>query len=217
MEKVYLDLERHNVNAAELAGASWDGKKGKWFLLTENLRNWKYPENLRNLKDDREYMGNLLCVDLIPNPCWGKNIEQLIGAGIPSAGGLASQALKDGRLAASQTKFDLLGNCVNIRVNYICEFCKTRTGLVTVGKWEYDESTKIRFLRRLIGLCGLCVDVTHIGRASIYGKRDEAINHLKNVRNFTQAQANQHIHEAFNLWRIRNEINWYSDISILDF
>jgi hypothetical protein len=68
-----------------------------------------------------------------------------------------------------------------------CEACgqaaDTPTGrrLEAHERWIYDEPTGLQALRQLICLCNQCHTVTHFGLASIKGKDQEALDHLRTV------------------------------------
>jgi hypothetical protein len=153
------------------------------------------------LGEDRTFGGNDLFVDLIPRSCWFSNVRTCI---------LVSD-------------WDKLRHYVYERVNYVCECCLINTkesnengNLEAHERWEYDDVNKIQTLKRIVALCHQCHQTTHIGLAGIKGKKDEAVAHLKKVRNFTDVECEIHIKNAFSLWSERNKYNWDLDLSLIE-
>lgn len=137
-----------------------------------------------------------LTVDLVPRDQWGSNL---------------SQALKGKR-------WDTLRKETYRRANNRCEVCGG------VGKqhpvdahevWEYDASSKMQRLVRLIALCPACHEVKHFGRAVVIGRQNEAAAHLAEVNGWGPAEVRRHVMEAMAEWEARNEIDWTLDLSIL--
>ena len=153
--------------------------------------------------EDRTFGGDTLFVDLIPSSCWFKNARKNIHP-------------KD---------WDRVRHHVYSRNNYTCECCKVDTSISTFGRpkirldaherWEYNEETKIQRLVRLVALCEHCHNVTHIGLAGKLGKTDEAKHHLASVTGWSPKVIDDHIDEAFKLWKERNKISWSLDLSLL--
>jgi hypothetical protein len=151
--------------------------------------------------EDRTFGGNDLFVDLIPRSCWFSNVRTCIRS----------------------SDWDKLRHYVYERVNYVCECCLTNTKETIINgnleaheRWEYDYANKIQRLKRIVALCHQCHQTTHIGLAGIKGKKDEAVAHLKKVRNFTDVDCDVHIKTAFSLWSERNKYNWILDLSLIE-
>ena len=75
--------------------------------------------------------------------------------------------------------------------------------------------TQTQKLVRLIGLCKPCHLVTHIGFAKISGKEQEALEHLKNVRNFNLEELRENVDIAYAIWIERNQFDWDLDLSLI--
>lgn len=151
--------------------------------------------------EDRSFGGNNLFVDLIPRSCWFSNVRTCI----------------------IKTDWDKLRKYVYERVDYICECCLINTNETNINgnleaheRWEYDDINKIQKLKRIVALCHQCHQVTHIGLAKIKGKKDEAVSHLKKVRNFNDIDCEMHIKNAFSLWSERNKYDWTLDLSLIE-
>ena len=151
--------------------------------------------------EDRNFGGNYLFVDLIPKSCWFTNVRSCI----------------------CSSDWDKLRHYIYERVNYTCECCLTNTKENTMNgyleaheRWEYDDVNKIQRLKRIVALCHQCHQSTHIGLATIKGKKAEATTHLQKVRNFTNIETNLHIKNAFSIWSERNKCNWNLDLSLIE-
>lgn len=82
-------------------------------------------------------------------------------------------------------------------------------------RWSYDDKNKIQKLVRIVALCHQCHQSTHMGLAGIRGKEDEAIEHFKSVRGFTDKQLAEHRKCAGELHIKRSKTNWELDISLI--
>jgi hypothetical protein len=82
-------------------------------------------------------------------------------------------------------------------------------------RWQYDDTEKVQKLMRLVALCNKCHQSTHFGLASLLGKSEEATQHLKQERGFTDGQVELHINDAFSLYRERSKHNWKLDITLI--
>ena len=199
--KVYLAVSFSENEQAKQLGARFDWDTKKWYTWSDNSNldklqeQWKInTEPVILTGEDRTYGGNDLFIDLIPQTCWFTNV----------------------RYCTDSRDWDRLRNHVYSRVNNTCECCHNKTNDIEAHeRWHYDADTKTQKLVRLVALCNMCHTTTHMGLAQIRGKGDEALEHLKQVRNFTQEEVIEHKNQAFQVWRERNEIEWNLDLSLL--
>lgn len=202
--KVYLDVPFEEKEEAKKLGAKWDDNTRQWYapngeIELINNKKWQINNNPLNLiGEDREYMGNELFVDLIPSTCWFTNV----------------------RYCVHPNEWDRLRQHIYSRVNYLCECCgvdskETGQQLEAHERWEYNIENNTQKLIRLVALCHECHRVTHIGKAQLDGELKEAVKHLQKVRGFTIEDCDNHIQEAYKLWRIRNEREWELDLSLI--
>ena len=197
----YLEVPYSEKDKAKLLGAKWDSSLKQWYTENDNknlsllLNEWQVNNEQVILKgEDRTYGGNDLFVDLIPTSCWFKNVRSSI----------------------HRKDWDRVRKHIYDRVNFICECCNEHnTRLEAHERWDYDNITKTQKLMRLIALCHKCHEVTHMGLAQIRNREVEAIDHLKNVRNFSDNECILHIKEAFDKWSQRNKYKWSLDISLI--
>jgi len=102
-----------------------------------------------------------------------------------------------------------------------CEACghgenrATQRWLEAHERWEFDDHTTVQALRRLILLCSWCHQATHMGLAEIRGRGQEAFDHLCTITGMSEDQAQDHIDDAYALWRARNTRDWALDLRIL--
>jgi len=147
--------------------------------------------------EDRNFGGNNLCIDMIPQKCWFNNVRKHIKA----------------------SNWNILRNFIYNRVDNKCECCNVlktaENPLEAHERWDYDNINKIQKLIRLVALCRKCHLSTHMGYANVTGRRKEARQHLMEVRNFTEEEFEKHYEEVGNLWVIRNNIDYILDISLI--
>ena len=200
--KSYLEVPFEEKDEAKELGAKWDPEIRKWYAPDmESLlfEKWKInTDPVILLGEDRNYGGNKLFIDLIPNTCWFTNVRSCVHP-------------KD---------WDRLRKYVYERVNYICEGCNIDTQnsniiLEAHERWDYNEETQTQKLVRIVALCRNCHESTHIGLAGLNGKGYEAKEHIKKVRKFTEQEYQKHENDAFEIWRRRNTIHWELDLSLI--
>jgi hypothetical protein len=205
--EIILQVPYCDKNEAKHLGAKWNSIKKYWFCFENSnnkiilLNKWGIntsPITFEN--EDRSFCGNDLFIDLIPSSCWFSNVRSCIHP-------------KD---------WDRVRKYIYERVNYCCECCGINTiedntnGIIEAHeRWYYIEISKIQKLMRIVALCHQCHQSTHMGLAGILGKTDEAVQHLKRVRNFTDTDYNTHKRESFDLFKKRSQINWKLDISLI--
>lgn len=100
-----------------------------------------------------------LTIELVPNPCWEKNVRALVSA----------------------REWQRIQKAVFDRAAGICQVCGWQGNLHCHEVWRYDESTGIQTLETFIALCGFCHEVKHIGFANLHGRYRQAIAHLARV------------------------------------
>lgn len=113
--------------------------------------------------------------------------------------------------------WDLLRKDCYKKAFYKCEICsgKGKKWPVECHEiWSYKNKTQK--LERLIALCPQCHQVQHAGLATIRGKSEEVISQLMKVNKITRDNALEHYHEAFEIWKKRNKINWHLDTTNID-
>ena len=138
--------------------------------------------------------GKVLNIELIPRTSFFKNL----------------------RSELSQAKWDELRRTIYQKADYKCEVCRGRGNKHPVECheiWDYAGSKQT--LTGLIALCPKCHMVKHWGLTRLRGKEKVAYTHLKQVNNWNDQQAQQHIKEAFELWHQRNGTKWELDLEWL--
>ncbi len=206
MSIIYLSVSHNEKGEAKNLGCKFDFDIKKWYMYLNSinkeqiLKKWKVYKAITELiGEDRNFGENDLFVDLIPRSCWFTNVRSCI----------------------KQCEWDRLREYVYNRVNYICECCKINVKntnnlrLEAHERWYYDDNTRTQKLMRLVALCNLCHQSTHMGLARIRRKEDESKLHLQKVRNFTENECEVHISNAFSIWNERNKYTWKLDLSLI--
>jgi|GEM_PF-394288 len=195
---IFLDVPYKEKDIAKKLGAWWHSGERRWYAPKgekELIERW--PCSLKEINhfpgEDTNFGGNLLFVDLIPRSCWFTNVRYCI----------------------KREDWDRVRSFVYRRAKYRCEACGIQDKLEGHERWFYDDKSKVQQLKRIITLCTDCHEVTHMGLAQIRGRGDEAFKHLMAVRKWSKRETDQHIEEAFELWRLRNQYDWQLDLSII--
>ncbi|MGC8732431.1 MAG: hypothetical protein ACP5RC_09255 [Halothiobacillaceae bacterium] len=136
---------------------------------------------------------NDLRIDLIPRTAWFSNL----------------------RSELPRREWDLARRKAYSLANDRCEACggRGRKWPVEAHKqWNFDESTGVQTLTRILALCPDCHAATHYGLAEIRGQAAAARRHLMRVNRWTEFQVDSHIHQAFVDWHRRSLRPWTLDV-----
>lgn len=158
--------------------------------------------------EDRTLGGSSLYVDLIPTTCWGTAGRTTL---------------------ASQNEWVRVRKMVYQRAGNACEICgKTRESLAAADvaprlhaheRYSYKKvrGRRIQRLERLVCLCVLCDEVTHIGRASMAGGKYflRAKEHAKSFNGWSDRKFDKHLKAAKKLWVRRSKYEWELDVTVL--
>jgi hypothetical protein len=83
-------------------------------------------------------------------------------------------------------------------------------------RWSYDEQKALQTLQTVIAVCRPCHEVIHIGRAQLFGRGMDAMEHFKKVNNCSQMDFHAALAEANEEYFRRNRVEgWVTDISWL--
>jgi hypothetical protein len=129
---------------------------------------------------------NILYIDLTPKPLWN------------------NKAISD---------FDSIKKKL-LEKHDKCEICEETKNLNVSIRWKYDDEKHIQKFIKFIVMCELCNFASHLGYASIVGKRIDAEQHLKKIRNWDDDTLDDNIDDAFYIWNVRSKYNWTTDISL---
>jgi len=120
---------------------------------------------------------------------------------------------KNLRSELTSTKWDLLRKDSYKQANYCCEICsgKGRKWPVECHEiWLYENG--IQTLTGLISLCPSCHETVHMGLAQIRGRDGIAKKHMMKINEWSEAQVDAHVDDAFRIWQERSRIPWVLDI-----
>jgi len=201
MEKIYLTVPYANKDDAKKIGAKWDAERKTWYTdsnnknLQELIKIFPPEVEIEFIGEDRNFGGNFLYVDLIPQNCWFKSAWRCVSA----------------------IDWENIKKTTVKRANNICECCGEPSikSLEVHERFSYDDDNKIQKLERLIALCNDCHTATHMGRARVKDIEEQAKQHLQKVRGFNEKEVNKHIDNAELVYKKRSDINYQLDLSLL--
>jgi hypothetical protein len=141
----------------------------------------------------------ILTIELVPTTAWFKNV----------------------RSEVTPTQWDILRRRCYAQATFKCEVCGGRGKKWPVEAhevWDYNDTTHVQKLVRLIALCPQCHAVKHIGRSQATSKAagERALKHLMKVNEWPRGRANAYIQECYEVWSERSQYEWDLDISWLD-
>jgi hypothetical protein len=203
MDRIWLDVPFSDKDQAKAAGARWDPDGRRWYAPRPGmpgLARWAALPDLLDLLpgEDRAY-GVGLFAEPIPSTAWWTHARYCI----------------------AERDWERVRRLVMTRAGRRCEACgrgedrEGGTRMEAHERWVFDVATRTQRLRRLVCFCSDCHTVTHFGLAQLRGVADQALMHLREVTGMSGAEAEQHVADAFALWRRRSEILWDLDLGIL--
>ncbi|WIM93135.1 DUF5710 domain-containing protein [Actinoplanes oblitus] len=201
--RIWLDVPFEDKDEAKRNGARWDATAKRWYApgaAAGGLARWAAKPPVSELlpHEDRG-LGSGLFVDLVPSSCWFTNVRSCV----------------------APADWERLRRMIVTRAGGRCEVChagpdpSAKVWLEAHERWTFDAASRVQRLGRLICLCTPCHTVTHFGLAGLRGRDREAFSHLVAVTGMTEAQAREHVEDAFRQWRERSRITWSLDLSML--
>jgi hypothetical protein len=202
--KTYLAVPFAEKDQAKALGARWDAAERAWYVpATRDLApfaKWNVAPLTELPGEDRAFGGSHLFVDLVPRSCWFTNVRS----------GVVPQ------------DWERLRRLVTGRVLNRCEVCRAdgRRGpsLEAHERWDYvqGDAGPVQVLRRLVGLCQACHEVTHYGLAGVRGRAPQALLHLQRVNGWDAGSCELHVEAAFEEWHARNRVAWRLDLGLIE-
>ena len=193
----YINVPYKDRKLVKTLGGCWDNKLKKWYCEEDNELCSLYDEykEINIIGEDREFGSNKLYIDMIPKTSYFKNVRMLF----------------------SDSDWNLIRHHIYERVNNRCECCgcKRSKYLDAHERWEFNNETKTQKLVRIIALCRLCHSATHYGHSKRTKNMDKINMHIKKINNYTDEELDNHIKDAYNLWKERNKVKWNLDFSII--
>lgn len=149
--------------------------------------------------EDRTFGGGLI-VDLIPESAFRQSVKREL----------------------SPYWWRRLSRGARKRADWRCEICgdpedATQNRYLSCHeRWDWQEDRGVQWLARLMALCVSCDAVTHLG-FYLVDHDDDSIPraHLAKARGWSEEQVDEHIRQAWDLWRHRSQFEWTMDLSIL--
>jgi len=212
---IYLSISYDQKDDAKAMGAKWDPEKKLWYApdssfakLIEtyqplvgkekkvySVRKLEANEPVRNvflLGEDRTYGGDQLFVDLLP---------------------------KDSSITLKRTledsEYSKLRNIVVKRVAYKCEICNTEClskdnkYLQLCERFSYSMEKQVQKLERIVAMCKECFQTVRLLDKGI------ALSRLIEINQTDKEDAKQHIFDAYEIWKVRSNIKWTVDLSVV--
>jgi hypothetical protein len=135
-----------------------------------------------------------LAVELIPKPCWGKNL----------------------RNALPRAKWEQLSDQVRTQYNQRCGICGASGKLHCHERWRYDETAFVQRLDGLIALCELCHQAKHMGRTATLAREgvldyNRVVEHFCQVNKCSRGSFDIYLSEEYADWDWRNKHEWRTD------
>ena len=212
---IYLSISYDQKDDAKAMGAKWDPEKKLWYApdssftkLIEmyqplvgkekkvySVRKLEANEPVRNVflvGEDRTYGGDQLFVDLLP---------------------------KDSSITLKRTledsEYSKLRNIVVKRVAYKCEICNTEClskdnkYLQLCERYSYSMEKHVQKLERIVAMCKECFQTVRLLDKGI------ALSRLIEINQTDKEDAKQHIFDAYEIWKVRSNIKWTVDLSVV--
>jgi hypothetical protein len=195
---IYLNIPYSDKKIAKQYGGVWDKHCKRWFCENENNELCNLYERYKDitiLGEDRTFGGNELYIDMIPKTSYFKNVRNIF----------------------NNSDWNLIRHHIYERTGYKCECCgiKRFKYLEAHERWIYDYDTSTQKLIRIIALCRMCHYSTHYGHSKKTKEIEKIHQHLKKVKKINDIELENHIKEAYDIWKERNKIKWNIDISII--
>lgn len=201
-DRVYLIVSYDEKEDAKALGAKWDKTKKQWYAPYAEpslVERWGvHARSLTELKgEDRAFQGSDLCIAFQPkSSSWCRKIQYAIH--------------KSDRERVQDFVFG--------RVHRTCETCGVQDVEMEYhmhGRWTYDTTSNTQRLVRLMALCEKCYECTHFGTAHYNGRRDEARQHLRKIRKWSENECQTHVDVAYQSLDTLNRTKWTVDLSLL--
>ena len=137
-DRLWLEVPYDEKDLAKAAGARWDPHQRCWYAPrpTDQLHRWAARPPLPELLpgEDRNFGGDALFVDLVPDSCWFTNVRSCV----------------------SKRDWDRLRTMIYRRAGHRCEICgagrepAAQVWLEAHERWSYEFATRTQHLVRLI-------------------------------------------------------------------
>ena len=196
---IFLNVPYSDRKKIKLMGGKWDKKEKKWYIDDDNPIKDEYDEykDINIIEgEDRTFGGiNELYIDMIPKTSYFKNIRTIF----------------------TGNDWNIIRHHIYKRVNNKCECCGCYKYkyLEAHERWSFNFETGVQKLERIIALCKLCHLSTHYGFSKNKKVFYKINDHIKKVKKINEEELQNHIKEAYDIWKERNKINWILDYSII--
>lgn len=141
-----------------------------------------------------------LTIELVPEPCWRKNVRALV----------SPEVWRDIQRAVFH---DAAGHCrvCGWPVNPIAGPPRFHCH----ESWRYDDWRGVQTLEGFVALCRFCHEVKHIGHTQRQGRYAAAIAHLAKVNGWSRTAALRYADACFQTHERRSRKTWTQDLTVL--
>ena len=131
----------------------------------------------------------VLKTELVPKTAWYSNLRSIL----------------------TPTNWKKLSKAVRERSQGSCPICGLETPIDKLDAhetWAYNDFTHEQLLDKVEGICWDCHRVKHIGKASVDGRFEEALEWHSIVNDISIEESDEIITQDFDVWKERSQHNW---------
>lgn len=211
---IYLNVSYDQKDDAKALGAKWDPGKKLWYApdssFTKLIETYsalvpkEKKTSIRKLETNEparvgvligeniNYGGNQLFVDLLP---MDSNVTL--------------------KRSLSDSEYGRLKNIIVKRAGYKCEICNTEClskdnkYLQVCERFSYCMEKGVQKLERIVAMCKDCFVTTRLLNKRV------TLSRLIEINQIDKEDAKQHILDAYEIWKIRSNISWKVDLSMV--
>jgi hypothetical protein len=141
-----------------------------------------------------------LTIELVPKPCWGRNVRALVSPEVWR--GIQGVVFRDGAGRCQVCGWPAAP--IAYRPQFECH-----------ETWRYDDWRGVQTLEGFVALCRFCHEVKHIGLTQSKGRYAAAIAHLATVNGWSRKAARRYADECVDTYERRSRRTWTQDLSVL--
>lgn len=163
-------------------------------LPTPRRVNYKARKHAAEAQADlqRSFPAPRLSVELVPVPCWGRNLRSRVSFPL-------WESVRQWCLASSH------GKCL------VCGASGSRARIECHEVWDYQDTVLVQRLAAVVPLCSLCHEAKHSGLANVRGRARFTERRLRHLNEWSEEQLDQYLALTYHLWALRSKNNWRRD------
>lgn len=223
---LFLKVPFAEKEAAKALGARWSAERRQWYvpagLNVDPLRRWLPSAAAADQVTDQPGQASIVQApqqsSFLPDPPpphHGDRVELFVDM-VPTSAWFSNL-----RSELAPAEWDAVKKKTYQLAGHRCQACSGRGPRHPVEaheRWDFNGNTGMQTLLRVIALCPACHEATHFGLASLNGRARQAKDQLMKVAGMTELQANRHVREAMETYRVRSSQEWTLDARwLIDF